>query len=1321
MLPVSRRNVFLAATFGIGSAVVFTGWLVWQWGGPSVTRFVDDLGLVYFPLYAAVCAGAAARRARGRVRAGWIGLAAGLGCWAVGEAISSYYQLWRGQDQVPFPSAADAGFLLFPVGAGLALMLLPSRQTAPSRTLLLLDGLIVAGSLFVLSWVTVLGSVYRAGATNWFAFALSLAYPVIDVVLITVAVLAVASTGTARRLTLGLLTGGVALMALSDSAFVYLNSTGSYNSGNLIDLGWMGAFLVLGAAALVSTRPRHTDSDATSMPGPARLWMPYAPLVLAMLVGAAHVLPEQESGLVIAVGMLLVAAVLIRQFFVVAENRRLLDTVADQALRDPLTGLANRTLLLDRLSHAVTLRQREPRWVAVLSLDLDNFKEVNDTLGHRAGDALLAQVAERLLGCTRSGDTVARLGGDEFCILLEDGSDPAQLIPRRVVEAFDAPFLVDGYRLTIRPSVGLADQSAANVKTSADTLLKQADIAMYSAKRSGTGGVHMFTANMHHAASTVVGNRHDFADPPPEIVETSLCEPATDGDHAVVEVDQPPPVAPPPEPAGFRGERGWDRRPTGRHQIVQVALLAFIAAFVVTTVPGVRAHQGYSWWMDGIMQNLAYGATVALCLIRVPASSPDRVAWRIVAAGLASFALANTYYMWFIRPMDPIPIPSLCDVLWFVFYPCVYVALVLLIRSRVDRLPSSLTLDGVVVGLGAATVAAAVVMPKLMAYLGGSATQTAVNLVYPVGDLLLLALIVGSMALFRWRPPAALWWLAGGLIVFGVVDSTYVIQAARGTYQPGGLLDAAWVIAVTVVAVAPGWHQRPGIARIPATWLPLGVPLLAALAAISVLVAARYTSITPAATFLAVATLLAALGRLAAAFWEARHTAEHAHLAHTDDLTALLNRRAFYHRVERFLPRGGADEQVSCALLLLDLDHFKDVNDSLGHAAGDELLRRVAARLSGPLREDDILARLGGDEFALLLPHVGAGRAMQAAAALITALDETVELGGLNVQTGASIGIALCPEHGRDVGSLLRHADIAMYRAKRSQSRYLVYTPDADGRVATRAGMQLLAELRQAIDHGDLAVHYQPKVSLRSGAIVGVEALVRWHHAELGLLAPEHFLPLARRHSLMHSITELVVQRALDDAAVWHAAGHRVPVAVNLFPPTLADLDLPARLDDALKRHGLTASMLAVEITEDFMLDNLDRARVMLDGLRGLGIRIAIDDFGSGYSSMYYLRELPIDEVKLDRSFISSVTEDPRAAAIVRSVIDLSHTLGLTTVAEGVETTATAAVLASYGCDVAQGHYYSQPITAPELLHLLAQHARTTEGLAGQRVNGLRQ
>ena len=658
------------------------------------------------------------------------------------------------------------------------------------------------------------------------------------------------------------------------------------------------------------------------------------------------------------------------------------------------------------------------------------------------------------------------------------------------------------------------------------------------------------------------------------------------------------------------------------------------------------------------------------------------------------------------RTLDPLPVTALCLLLRAAFYICVLITLVLMMKSRVGRLPLTLGLDGVVAALGAATIAT-LLAPEL----GGGFAQPAIMLARPVADVVLLTLAFCAVWLFRSSPPPSLLVMAGSLLVFGSADCIYAAQVARGSHESGGLVDAAWIAAVTALALAPGWRDRPGIARVPTASSTPAAPLIAAAAVISVLVAASYAGVSPVVGCLAVATLLAALCRQATTFSEARHAGEQAHLAQTDELTALLNRRGFYHLAAPVLSSGGSSDpgQPKCALLLLDLNHFKDFNDSLGHAAGDELLCRVAVQLSASIREEDILARLGGDEFALILPNAGIARATQTAVALTAALEQIEVVDELHVRISASIGIALGPEHGLDLGTLLRHADMAMYRAKYDQARYLVYTPEAEKRPTTRYGLKLLAQLRDAIAHGELAVHYQPKLRLATGEIVGMEALVRWQHPERGLLYPDQFLPLARHNDLMCAMTDLVVQRALDDAAVWHARGHRVPVAVNLFPPTPADLDLPARLDDALRRKGLTSAALAVEITEDFLLGNLDRGRHVLDGLHRLGITIAIDNFGSGSCSLNHFRHLPINEVKLDRSLIASVTEDPRVAAIVRSVIELSRTLGLTTVAEGVETSATAAVLTGYGCDIAQGRHYFQPLTATQIVHLLEQITATPE------------
>jgi diguanylate cyclase len=754
------------------------------------------------------------------------------------------------------------------------------------------------------------------------------------------------------------------------------------------------------------------------------------------------------------------------------------------------------------------------------------------------------------------------------------------------------------------------------------------------------------------------------------------------------------PVA--PDPKVRRASGRW-RRP------LQFPLLLIIATYVWTTLPLFDRDPDYSWWIDGIWQNLAYGAAALLCLVRIRPSSPDRHAWRFVAAALAFSALANTYWCWFIQPIEPEPFPTLTDALWLAYYPCMFLAVWLLVRARINHFPLTVGLDGLLVGLGTASVAAALVLPAALSDLGGGVVVIVTTLAYPILDVALLAAILSACAAFRWHPPPGLWWLALGSMLFAFVDSAYLTQAVEESYGYGGFVDGASVVALTITALAPGRHRRASIQHVPRA-VSLAIPILATCLGLCILILDDYIEIVWPATFLGLATVLASMGRILAAYWESGPAGEHAHLARTDDLTGLPNRRGFYARADLLLR--APDHGLSPALLLLDLDSFKDVNDSLGHAAGDELLRVVAARLNANLRDEDLLVRLGGDEFAVLLPDADDDGATKAASRLLAAVAAPVPLEGLRVQVTGSIGIANSPAHGRDVGTLLRNADIAMYRAKRQRVGCLFYTTDApaDGAVeTTRASMRLLDQLRTAVAKRELSVHYQPKVDLRSGAVVGVEALVRWDHPELGLMEPERFLPAVQQNGLMHPMTMVVLDEALDGAVRLRELHSPLPVAVNLFPPSLGDLDLPRQIADALSRRNLSPSLLVVEITEDFLLSNLNRALKVLEELHELGVRIAIDDFGTGYSALSYLRELPIDEVKLDRSFIAAITTDRRAAAIVRTVIDLAETLGLIVVAEGVENVETARALASYGCTVAQGYFCGRPLPITELLEYLVE------------------
>ncbi len=775
--PTALPRLHVAAV-PIAAFLAFAIWWIAGWGGQSTMRVLIVAGGLGFPSFAAVSAGLAAQRARGRQRRAWVFMTGGLAAWAFSEVVVVYHRVWLGSVHPLYPSAANAGFLLFPLAACVAMLVFPAGYPGGNWFRMVLDGAIVAAALFVVSWVVVLRHAYAVTGVKNSAAILSLAYPVLEVVTVTVAVLVLARAHARWRLTVALLTVGLTLVAASGSAYEYLFARNEYTFDNPVGLGWAAGVVMVGIAALTCPpeSPHALPEPPASLTAPVSLWLPYLPLAIAGGLELVEFRNSVKSDPAFAVVPWLVIAVLARQFLVVAENRRLLHSASDRALRDPLTNLANRVLFHDRLEHAIQLYHRDHRSVAVLSMDLDDFKLINDNLGHAAGDALLVQAAHRLLGCVRTGDTVARLGGDEFAVLIEDAGEHAHLIVYQIMEAFERPFSTDGEIIFMRPSAGLAVAGTDDSDLRASELLKHADMAMYSAKRLG-GGLQTFSPDMH-------------------------C-----GDD----------------------------------------------------------------------------------------SGPG----------------------------------------------------------------------------------------------------------FPVSDV-----------------------------------------------QP---------------------------------------------------------------------------------------------------------------------PRGGLGE------------------------------------------------------------------------------------------------------------------------------------------------VRLLSDLRQAISHHALTVLYQPKIDLQTTGVVGAEALVRWPHPVFGLVRPQQFLPLVRQHGLMRTFTDVVLDQALSDAAQWRRRGFDVPVAVNLFPPLVGDVNLPGRIFDALARHDLPGDSLIVEITEDLLLDNIDRTRNVLEVLREHHVHIALDDFGSGYSALTYLRKLPIDEVKVDHDLIGHVLTDPRAQAIVRAVIDLSHALNVTTVAEGVENAEIAGWLRDRGCEVAQGIHYSPPIAAPAMMELI--------GVAGSAVS----
>jgi diguanylate cyclase (GGDEF)-like protein/PAS domain S-box-containing protein len=430
--------------------------------------------------------------------------------------------------------------------------------------------------------------------------------------------------------------------------------------------------------------------------------------------------------------------------------------------------------------------------------------------------------------------------------------------------------------------------------------------------------------------------------------------------------------------------------------------------------------------------------------------------------------------------------------------------------------------------------------------------------------------------------------------------------------------------------------------------------------------------------------------------------AEIEHQALHDSLTGLPNRSLFHDRIEHALETAARTE-ADFAVMMIDLDRFKEINDTLGHLSGDRVLQEVGRRLRAVARSSDTVARLGGDEFGILAPGIaGEDGANRLAEKLIAALAPELTIGELALEVEGSVGIALHPRHGNDVETLIRHADVAMYVSKETHHP-AVYAPEHDHH--TTARLTRAADLRRALERGELVVHYQLQADAATRTPSGLEALLRWRHPSYGLLGPDQFIPLAERTGLIRQLTLFVLDSALEQCGSWRRQGIDLSIAVNITARDLLDLGFPDQVAALLTKWDVTPTALELEITENTILTNATRARDVLDRLSALGVRLAIDDFGKGHSSLEHLARLPIDVLKIDRSFVMHMAVDSNAV-IVRSTIDLAHNLGLEVVAEGVETEAAAAHLAALGCDKLQGFLLSRPVPADQLAGLLPAPAK---------------
>ncbi len=781
---------------------------------------------------------------------------------------------------------------------------------------------------------------------------------------------------------------------------------------------------------------------------------------------------------------------------------------------------------------------------------------------------------------------------------------------------------------------------------------------------------------------------------------------------------------------------------------IAVGVLGWLAFAASTVWPGRTPSPVWDIWVyDGVSLGAATVVMARALLVRA-----ERIAWAALGSALFASASGDVVYSWLSAAGEP-TFPSVADVPYLTFYPSLYLGLVLLLRHRLRSMPASAWLDGLVAACAMGAMVAATAFEPIAAGAAqeSSPTAVAVALAYPLGDLTLLAVTSGALALVGWRADRRWWALSAVLVTYALVDTLYLLRVTDGSYTEGTWIDALWPAAAVGLTMIAWQPSRQITSERVHGWPALIPALVASVGAIVLLTAAAGPRLPHLAVALAAVTLLAATARFALSFRELAVLADTHRQAITDELTGLGNRRALTRAI------GMVPKHASAGLLLIDLDRFKEVNDSLGHHVGDELLVQIARRLraavadhpglvvvsltpsaaahpSTPTAVSAVIARPGGDEFAVLLSATsitggttakiaavdgdgrkptgsGDGRrpgpgltelAHSLARSISDRLAAPFALDDITLHVRGSVGIALHPQHTTGPGQLLQRADVAMYKAKSSRAGVCAYRSEDDPH--SRERLQLIEELRAGLAAGQVICHFQPILDTADGRVRAVEALCRWQHPRLGLLTPDRFLHLAEHAGLMRELTATVLGRALDPLPAWKAVHAGLTVSVNLSPTNLMDLDLPRTVAGALAARDIAPGHLTVEITENLFMSNTTPATQVLAELRQLGVETAIDDYGTGYSSLAYLQDLEVDELKLDRSFIAELSSSRRARAIVASTIALASNLGLRFVAEGVETEQTAETLRWMGCPSVQGFLYSRPVPPEALTDWLTQH-----------------
>lgn len=704
---------------------------------------------------------------------------------------------------------------------------------------------------------------------------------------------------------------------------------------------------------------------------------------------------------------------------------------------------------------------------------------------------------------------------------------------------------------------------------------------------------------------------------------------------------------------------------------------------------------------------------VIAALVGIRRNLPSlRAPWYLLTAGIALMTCGDFLWSWYDVVLGVDPYPSLADVLYLASYPFLGAGLLLLARARGSERHPTAAIDSLLVSIGLGLVAWVGLIAPALADPTLDLASTVVGAAYPVVDIVLIGLLVRLLTAPGARSTASVL-LVSSIATLMAVDALFqVANLAPALGEHAAMLDVGWLVAYALVGAAalhPGMRllseravepeQRRGRQRL----LLVGPAVFMAPAVLVVQLACGGAVDVWACAVAAVLLTVLSLIRMARMTrWLEEQAQSLRGAADTDIVTGLANRRHLVREIREALEA----PRARVALVLVDVDRFSEINETFGHRTGDAVLIRIGERLRVLAGDAGVVARPGGDEFVILFRDVpGSRTAMELAQSVQDALARPVRVEELEVRVQVSVGLVVAPDDGTDPLDLLHRGDVALSTAKRGSRLPARY--DASMSSGTTLAPALGGALLGAISRGELVLHYQPIVEVSTGRVLAVEALVRWQHPEHGLLAPNLFIPAAERTGVIGPLTRDVLDQALHAVAGWRADGLDIAVAVNLSAQSLLDRGIVADVRAALDRHGLPASALELEITESSAMTDPERALESLTALEALGVELAVDDYGTGHSSLAYLHRLPVGQLKLDRAFVGGITQDRASEAIVRSTIELARHLGLSVVAEGVEDDATFAMLGEMGCYSAQGFGLARPGPAAQVPAVIAEITRT--------------